>query len=106
MKNITIQILPIFISALCPVMLVCPAVLAQVSGTGYYVSAASGNDNYPGTSAQPFQTIQKCADVAKAGDTCNISSGTYREQVTVMNSGTSSAPITFTGMPGQTAIIS
>nr|WP_322497024.1 DUF1565 domain-containing protein [Chloroflexus sp.] len=61
--------------------------------TGYYVSP-TGNDANPGTFAQPFRTIQKCAEVATAGDTCYIRAGVYRETVRPSNSGTSGAPIT------------
>lgn len=68
---------------------------AFATGTSFYVSP-SGNDANAGTSpGLAFKTIQKCATVAVAGDTCNISAGTYRETVTPANSGTSSSPITF-----------
>jgi parallel beta-helix repeat protein len=71
----------------------------------YHVSISTGNDTNPGTVASPFKTIQKCADVAKAGYTCIVHTGTYREAVSVKNSGTAGSPVTFTGAPGETAII-
>ncbi len=68
---------------------------AFASGTSYYVGVY-GSDSNSGTSVwTPFRTIQKCATVALAGDTCNITAGTYRETVTPANSGTATAPITF-----------
>jgi len=93
-------ILQIFICAL----MLAASFSSNAQATQYYVSSTSGNNSSSGTSTQPFQTVQKCANVARAGDTCNIGAGTYREQVSLVNSGNSSAPITFTGVPG--AIIS
>jgi hypothetical protein len=68
-------------------------VLAQ-SAT-YYVAQSGGNDSNPGSQSAPFQTIQKCANIAVAGDTCLIRSGTYRETIIPSHSGSTSAPITF-----------
>ena len=68
--------------------------------------AINGNDTNPGTLASPFRTIQKCATVAVAGDTCFIRAGTYRETVTVARSGTQGKPITFTPYAGETVTIS
>ena len=76
-----------------------------VTGIAYYV-AIDGNDNNPGTIGLPFRTIQKCATVAVAGDTCFIRAGTYRETVTVARSGTQGKPITFTPYAGETVTIS
>src|SRR5207248_6564832 len=45
--------------------------------------------------SQPFRTIQKAADTAQSGDQAFIRGGTYRETVTVRNSGASAAPIRF-----------
>ena len=38
------------------------------TGTGYFV-ATTGNDANPGTQSQPWRTIGKAAQTAKAGDT-------------------------------------
>jgi hypothetical protein len=73
---------------------------ARAASTTFYI-ATTGSDTNAGTSASsPFLTIQKCASVAVAGDTCQIASGIYRETVTPAHSGTASAPITFTAAPG------
>ena len=45
--------------------------------------------------ASPFLTIQQAANAAHAGDNVYVRGGTYRETVTVGNSGTASSPITF-----------
>jgi hypothetical protein len=49
--------------------------------TTKYVSA-SGSDANPGTLAQPYQTIQKCAGSVYGGSACFVRAGTYRESVT------------------------
>ncbi|WP_206756761.1 right-handed parallel beta-helix repeat-containing protein [Planktothricoides raciborskii] len=71
----------------------------------YFVSP-DGNNNNPGSIAQPFQTIQKCADVAKPGDTCFIRKGIYRELVQPKNSGLPNAPIIFQAYNGEKVVIS
>lgn len=71
-----------------------PAGSVGATGLAYYV-AISGNDGDPGTLDRPFRTIQKCATVALAGDTCFIRAGTYRETVSPAHSGTEGKPITF-----------
>lgn len=79
--------------------LVAAAPSASATGTTYWISP-SGSDSAAGTSAAPFRTIQHCATIALAGDTCEIETGTYRESVVPANSGTAANPITFTGAPG------
>lgn len=76
-------------------------IVANAVPTTYYV-ATTGADNNAGTSAAPFKTIQKCATVAVAGDTCLINAGTYRETVKPTNSGTAGNPITFKPVVGAT----
>jgi Carbohydrate binding module (family 6)/Right handed beta helix region/Protein of unknown function (DUF1565) len=46
-----------------------------------YVVSVSGSDTNPGSSGQPFRTIQKCASTAVASETCLIRAGTYRETI-------------------------
>ena len=69
--------------------------LAPVSGKRTLYVSTSGSDANPGTSDRPFRTINKAAQVATAGDVVTIRNGTYNENVTVRNSGTSSARIVF-----------
>jgi len=75
------------------------------AATSFYVSP-TGSDANPGTLASPFRTVQKCANVAQAGDTCYIRGGTYRETVTPANSGTSSLPITYAPYNNESVTIS
>ena len=61
---------------------------ASASAATYTVSP-SGADANPGTSASPFKTISRATQVAKAGDTVNVTPGVYAETVslTSANSG-------------------
>ncbi len=68
--------------------------------------AVSGNDTNPGTLAQPFLTIQKCATVATPGTACFIRAGTYRETVKPTNSGVSGLPILFKSYNNEQVLIS
>ncbi|MFI0901351.1 right-handed parallel beta-helix repeat-containing protein [Streptomyces sp. NPDC020983] len=78
---------------------------ADVART-FYVSPA-GKDAFDGlTTGQPFQHIQKCADVMVAGDTCEIMSGTYPETVVPAHSGSQGLPITYRAAPGAEVTIS
>ena len=79
------------------------SLLAQ-SGPTYYVST-SGNDNNPGSLAEPWLTIQHAANTATAGATVYVFGGVYNQSINFPNSGTASAPITFESHPGQTAAI-
>ncbi|MBS3166413.1 DUF1565 domain-containing protein [Candidatus Woesearchaeota archaeon] len=60
---------------------------SSTSGTTYYVSL-SGDDNNPGTLAQPWKTIGKANQMLQAGDTVLIHAGTYNEHIRPINSGT------------------
>ena len=66
----------------------------------WYVSTA-GNDGWPGTSAQPFRTINKALMAASAGQRILVSAGTYPERVRIsgaVRSGTATAPIRLQGV--------
>jgi parallel beta-helix repeat protein len=75
------------------------SVNANAVAATYYVST-SGSDSNPGSSSQPWRTIQKAANTAAAGDTVTVRAGTYYERVQINVSGTSSQRITFQGERG------
>jgi parallel beta-helix repeat protein len=87
--------------ALLAVALVPSSLSAATDPVLYVDRANSGcSDTGSGTAAQPFCTISAAAARVAAGQTVQVASGTYSEQVTVPVSGTSTAPITFTVAPG------
>jgi hypothetical protein len=73
---------------------------ATAAATTYYV-ATSGNDANPGSSASPFRTIQKAADIVNPGDTVIVDDGVYSDNdgndivAYLKRGGTASAPVTF-----------
>ena len=93
-------------------VLVCLLVLigsvGRTQAATYYV-ATTGLDSRTTTQAQnpatPWQTIQKAATTAVAGDTVNVAAGTYQERVTFPNSGAAGQPITFIGAGPTSTIV-
>jgi hypothetical protein len=71
---------------------------ATRAASTYYVSGSGSNAN-PGSSAAPFATIQKAADVAQPGDTIVVRAGMYAG-ARFSRSGTPAAPIVLRGEAG------
>lgn len=73
----------------------------------YIFVAPSGNNANPGTFAQPVASPQVAADLAQPGDTIWFRAGEYAEKAPVMplRSGTADAWITYSGFPGEMAIL-
>jgi hypothetical protein len=80
------------------------ALAAEVEASDFYV-AKSGNDLNVGSEASPWLTIQKAAKTLRAGDTAYIKNGTYREIVSVKNSGSERNYITFKAYPGNKVVV-
>ncbi len=80
--------------------------LAANDVAGVIFVSPTGVDTNTGTAQSPLRTIQKAASVAVSGNTVMIRSGTYRESVTPVNSGTASAPIVYMPYPGETVVVS
>jgi len=80
-----------------------PAVHTQAAE---YFVAINGSDNNSGSQEQPFQTIQKAADLMNPGDTCYVGGGIYRQVVRPMRSGTKGKPIRFEARPGEVVVLS
>lgn len=74
------------------------------SAANYYVST-SGSDTNAGTQVLQFRTMQRCADLMVAGDTCYVSPGTYNERVTPANSGSAGNLIAFKSSVSHEAIV-
>ncbi len=76
--------------------------VAAPYATTFYV-APGGNDAGAGTSAQPWRTLQKAANTARAGDLVLVANGTYvGMQITA--DGTAAAPITFRANGGSVLV--
>ena len=74
----------------------------------YYVdgNAAKSDDHGPGTSDQPFRTINKAAQVLQPGERVVIASGIYRECVRPARGGTGpDQMISYEAAPGATVIV-
>jgi len=92
--------------------IVAAAILAAASLNGapapaaeYHVSTR-GADDHPGAAAAPFRTIQRAAGAMRAGDTCVVHAGTYRETVRPAASGEAGRPIRFVAAEGETVTVS
>ena len=70
----------------------------------YFISK-NGNDNNPGTQAQPWATFKKAVDTLEAGDTVWIKKGTYHEQVWIWKSGNATDHIAYRSFPNHQVII-
>lgn len=84
--------------------------LNSVAAKTYYV-APTGSDGASGTSSAPFRSIQKAADIVKAGDTVIVRDGVYTDTnrddyvVRIRAYGTPSSWITFRSENRHGAII-
>ncbi len=66
----------------------------------------TGSDSAPGSSAQPYLTINQAASVAQPGDTIIVHSGTYREWVKPVRGGTDDTKrITYRAAAGEDVLI-
>ena len=79
---------------------------ASASGLTYHVATSGDDDTGDGSSAKPWKTIQKAANLMAAGDTCLIHGGIYRETVVPARSGKPDHPITFQAAPGEKVTVS
>jgi hypothetical protein len=64
-------------------------------GRELFVGGQSGRDSGDGSREAPWSTIQRAADVARAGDTVTVAPGTYAESVTITRSGSPLQYVTF-----------
>ena len=106
MKKVIIPVrverkLPVFAMIIVFMIIFIVSIQNVHAQSTYYVGGTDASDSNPGTSSQPFATIQKAATVATAGSTVNIRTGTYRETVTPANSN-----VTYQPDQGATVVIS
>ena len=85
-----------------PVLLIL-ALLAPLRAAEIFVAPA-GNDADLGTKEKPLRTIQSALDRLKAGDTCILRQGIYRETVEFKTSGTPGKPVRLQACPGEEVV--
>jgi|GEM_PF-2686945 len=93
---------PIFtkIFLFCFSMFVSNILSLHLNAEVYYV-AVNGDDNHPGTIAEPFQTIPKALTVVQPGDTILIRQGTYPAFEVEDVQGTADNQIIIKAYPGE-----
>ena len=67
--------------------------------------APGGSDSNPGTIDNPFRTFKKAASRMKAGDTCYLRGGIYREVLRPAGSGTEGKPLTFAAYKNEQPVL-
>lgn len=77
----------------------------RAAGNTYYV-ATNGSDSSPGTLSKPWRTIAKANQTLQAGDTVFIRSGTFKEVIKPVRSGTNANRIIFSNYSGEKVVIS
>ena len=87
--------------SLALISLLCIPTLAQA--ITYYV-AETGDDDYPGTKALPWRSVDKAAETMEAGDTVYVMQGNYSGFM-VSRSGTADDYISYLAYPGDAPII-
>ncbi|MAG92968.1 MAG: hypothetical protein CMJ48_04375 [Planctomycetaceae bacterium] len=92
------RLLTLFLTLPFVLLCVLPAQAAD-----YWV-APEGDDANPGSRERPFRTVQKAMDVIRAGETCTVRGGTYRESVTIRNSGSVGKPIRLVAAEGERVV--
>src|SRR5687767_9852113 len=90
-------------------ILLTAALLAAATpafATEVHVAANGGNDTAEGSASAPLKTISSAAVNAMPGDTVNVHSGVYREQVTPPRGGESDTKrIVYQAAPGEKVVI-
>lgn len=74
--------------------------LSSTITTHVYHVSPTGDDASDGSRAKPWKTIQKAADMMKAGDRVIIAPGVYHERITAKASGQAGAFISYIGTAG------
>jgi parallel beta-helix repeat protein len=72
---------PVTVALVTAALLIHAALRPAAAHAATYYVATTGNDNYPGTSSLPFQTIAKGLSTLSAGDTLYLKAGTYVERI-------------------------
>jgi hypothetical protein len=94
---------------ICPWFLLAASVVIVPAFWGAHARtfhvAPGGNDANPGATAAPWRTMQKAAEIARAGDTVLVQGGVYRGHVHLRFSGEPEQPIVFRNAPGERPVL-
>jgi parallel beta-helix repeat protein len=90
------------------VVALVPSGLGSAASGVLYVDRENPSCSDAGTGllTEPFCTIGAAAGKVQAGQTVQVATGTYPEMVTMVTSGTSAEPISFTTAPSATVTVS
>ena len=79
--------------------------ISSAARANTYCVSTKGSDKNPGSEAESLRTVQKAADIARAGDTILLRGGVYREHVVLRFSGQKGKPIVLKNYPGERPVI-
>ncbi len=97
--------LPSRFSLFSRLVLVAATMISFQALAGTYYVSVSGDDDNPGSLAEPYATVNHALSTLKPGDTLYLRGGTYFERVEAERSGTSGQPITIAGYKDEQATI-
>ena len=86
------------------ILLLILSIANNLMGATIYVST-TGDDSNIGTISAPFSSFSKAISVMKAGDTCIIRGGVYREKLIINKSGNAANYLTFKAAEGEEVVI-
>ena len=86
-------------------LLVLASLLVAPAPAATFHVAASGDDAADGSAERPWHTLQAAAERLRAGDTCIVHGGVYRETVRPRHSGEPGKPVRFEAAPGSRPVI-
>ncbi len=70
-----------------------------------FVVSPQGNDGNPGTSDQPWLTLDKANRTLQPGDTVVVRAGVYHETITPVTTGLSGQPIVYVTAPDEEVVV-
>ena len=82
-----------------------PKKLRRKLGNGSFYVAHWGDNGNPGTQESPWRSIQYAVNQMQAGEKLILFGGTYKEYVTIKNSGTQEKPLTLAAKAGEEVVL-
>ena len=86
-------------------LLLLGSLLASPALAATFHVAGSGDDAVEGSAERPWRTLQAAAERIRAGDTCIVHAGVYRETVRPRHSGQPGKPLRFEAASGGRPVI-